>query len=241
MMNDQIKEWIQAGKKHFETKNYSRAQSFFVKVLKTGGRFADVLNALGVIYHQEGKFNDAIKSFEEAVSINPNYTEASLNLAVLYNDLGEYHKSKELFTRIQKKKTPKHLDTIWMSKVANLHADLADLYRGVGHTADAIEEYQKALKLCPQFVDIQTKLGLSYRDMKKSAEAIKTLTKATATNAHYRPAKLQLGLTLYLAGQKKKAAELFQALVKKNPQDEVAAVYLQMCEKSSSPKKSAKK
>ena len=39
--------------------------------------------------------------FFMALSINPRYTEAMLNLAVLYNDLGQYAEAKKLYGKLK--------------------------------------------------------------------------------------------------------------------------------------------
>ncbi len=230
-MSEQTKEIIQLGKKHFESRNYSRAQNYFLKVLRTGARYADVLNLMGVIYHIEGKFNDAIKAFVEALEINPNYLEASLNLAVLYNDLGEYKKAKELYARVQKRKSPSKLDAVMSGKIANMHAELGDTYRSVNRYPEAIEEYRMALKLCPTFVDIRTKLGMAHRENNQKDLSIKELSEAIHQSPSYRPAFIQLGISYYSAGQKEKAAQTWQNLLKKDKDNEVAKMYLRFCEK----------
>ena len=40
----------------------------------------------------------AAEHFEKALELNPRYTEVSLNLAVTYNDLGEFNKAQEVFS-----------------------------------------------------------------------------------------------------------------------------------------------
>ena len=44
-------------------------------------------------------FRKAQNAFEHALAINPGYTEAALNLAVLYNDLGKYTEAKVAYAR----------------------------------------------------------------------------------------------------------------------------------------------
>jgi tetratricopeptide (TPR) repeat protein len=228
-MNSPLKELVETGKRHFEGKNYARAEHCFQKVLRTGARYADVLNMLGVIYHIEGKFNNAIASFEEALKINPNYTEATLNLAVLYNDLGEYKKAKGLYSRIQKQKPSVEMDPIHRSKIANMHAHVGDTYRGIGRYGEAVEEYKKALRLCPAFADIRTKLGVAYRENGQKELSIKELSQAVETKPSYQQARIQLGVTYYSSGAKDKAAKAWQEVLKKDKENEIAKMYLRLC------------
>lgn len=222
------KELLELGKRCFDGKNYVRAEQCFSKLLQNGARYADVLNLLGVIYHVEGKFNNAIESFEEALQINPNYTEATLNLTVLYNDLGEYKKAKELYSRIrtQKRSTSSRLDPVLRGKIANQHADLGDTYRANAQYEEAIEEYKKALKVGPAFADIRTKLGITYRENRQNDLSIKELTEAIKQKPAYQSARIQLGVTWFLAGQKKKAAGAWEEVLKKDKDNELARIYL---------------
>jgi tetratricopeptide (TPR) repeat protein len=235
-MNFETKELLERGKQHFESKNYPRAEQIFVKVLRAGSRFADILNMLGVIYHVEGKFNNAIESFEEALEINPNYTEATLNLAILYNDLGEYKKAKGLYSQVRKRGAS-DLDPILKGKIANMHANLGDTYRSIGRYIEAAEEYKKALKLCPIFVDIQTKLGISYRENGQKELAVKEFTQAIDKKPSYLPAQIQLGVTLYAGGQKDKAAKAWEGVLKKDKENQVAKIYLRLCKNGNKSKK----
>lgn len=227
-----MKELFDRGKQHFENKNYPRAQQYFTRILRSGLRFADVHNMLGIIHHIDGKFNNAIESFEEALKINPNYTEATLNLAVLYNDLGEYKKAKELYGRIRKRGPSPDLDPILKGKIANMHAFLGDTYRGVGKYIEAIEEYKKSLKICPTFVDIQTKLGISYRENNQKDQSLKELSQAIKKNPNYTPAQIQLGVSLYAAGQKQKAGKIWEGVLKKDQKNELARMYLRLVKAS---------
>lgn len=232
-----IRELVEIGKKHFESRNYARAEQYFQKILKTGARYADVLNMLGIIYHSDGKFNNAIESFEEALEVNPNYAEATLNLAVLYNDLGEFKKAKALYARIQDRKGSTDLDPILKGKIANMHGHLGDVYRGIGKYAAAIDEYKKAITLCPTYADIRTKLGMSYRENGQKDLAIKEFTAAIGERSAYKPARIQLGLTHYLMGQKDKASKAWKEVLAKDKENKVVQTYLRLCENGKGRKK----
>ncbi len=228
-MADPIRELIDAGKKHFEGRNYTRAQSIFLKILKSGRHYPDILNMMGVIQHRDGKFNDAVAFFKEALKINPDYTEANLNLAVLLNDLGKYKESKELFAHI-KKKSGTLLDPVLKGKVTNLHATLGDIYKSVGRLDEAIAEYQKALKISPTYADIRTKLGVCFRDGQKKELSQKTLEGTVKDSPKYLQAQIELGIHQFMSGQKSKALTSWKNVLKKNPNHSVVQAFVKLCE-----------
>jgi Tfp pilus assembly protein PilF len=51
-------------------------------------------------------------------------------------------------------------------------------------------------------------------------------------NPHYSQARVQLGITYFAAGEKKKALEAWKAILKSNPNDESAKMYLKLAEES---------
>ena len=50
-----------------------------------------------MVFHDQGQFARAQRAFEAALRLNPAYTEAALNLAVIYNDMGKYREAKEVY------------------------------------------------------------------------------------------------------------------------------------------------
>lgn len=157
------------GKTEFLENNFTTAQVYLLQVVESGHRFADVFNMLGVIYCHQNNYDDAVTFFKKALEINPNYTESCLNLAVCYNDMGDFVNSQAMYA--QAKETGKHspssyIDPTVGGKIANMHANLGDIYRDLSMHDEALSEYDKALNLRDEFVDIQLKKALVYRDLK---------------------------------------------------------------------------
>ncbi|MBI5642460.1 MAG: tetratricopeptide repeat protein [Deltaproteobacteria bacterium] len=218
------------GKKAFEEKNYDRAVQYLEKVAAEKSSFADVYNMLGLIYYNHSRFEDAINSFKRALDLNPNYTEVSLNLSVVYNELGDFDKSSQVYERARqvRKETESYLDPYVKGKLANMHAELGAIYKDLGLYAQAAEEFKKALILSPDFVDIKTTLGIVYRDMMDYSKAVNELEEAVRLNPDYPASRIQLGLTYYTMGQLEKAKTEWLKVLRKHPNDKMAQMYMNL-------------
>lgn len=233
-----LKELLSIGKQYFDNKQYSQAEHALKRVLEDHGRYADVLNMLGVISHAEGKFASSIEYFKEAIGINPRYTESILNLAVLYNDLGQYDEAKKLYASLKQGKDKKghKIEPVLRGKLSNLHADLGDIYRSIGLYDHAIDEYKKALELNPKYYDIRTKLGQALRENGSLAESQKELKGVLKSDPRYSPALIQLGITHYSAGKMDDAKKCWKDVLKKDPENDYARMYLKLTEPSKTEK-----
>lgn len=227
-----LKELLAIGKQYFDNKQYAQAESYLKRVLEKSGRYADVLNMMGVIAHVEGRFASAIDLFRQALEINPRYTEATLNLAVLYNDLGQYAEAKKLYARLMGGKGTAHaqIEPVLRGKLSNLHADIGDIYRSIGLYAHSIEEYRKALTLNPTYFDIRTKLGQALRENGSCAESLKELKGVLRSDGRYAPALIQMGITYYSIGNVEEAKKAWKATLVKEPDNEYARMYLRLSE-----------
>ncbi|HBR17826.1 MAG TPA: hypothetical protein DD725_09505 [Deltaproteobacteria bacterium] len=224
-------ESYELGKKAFEEKDYQDAQIYLAEVLKEKDNFADVYNMLGYIYYTADRRTDAIECFEKAIKINPNYTEVSLNLAVLYNEMGEFDKAQMIYTKAKetgKAGATSYLDPYAKGKLANMHAELGNIYQTLGLYSEAVDEYKKAILLRPTFVDIKNKLGSVYRDMRDYNKAVKELEEAIAINPDYAPVRVNLGITYYAMGQIEKAKAEWMKVLHKNPHDTKAQMYMNL-------------
>lgn len=229
---ESLKEMILTGKQHFENHQYGQAEEIFRQVIDRNPGFADVHNMLGVIAHAEGKFASAIDHFEKAIEINPRYTEATLNLAVLYNDLGQYEKSKALYKRLTPRtnKGDTHVEPVLRGKLSNLHADIGDIYRSIGLYGHAIGEYRKALDLNPHYLDIRTKLGQALREHGFHQDSLLELRNVLKSKAAYSPALIQLGITYYAMNNAPEAMKVWRQALSKDPENQHARMYLRLCE-----------
>src|SRR4051812_40150260 len=183
-MDDALKQLLTLGRSYFESKQYGKAEKYLAAILDQNQSFADVYNMLGVVYHDQGQFARAQRSFEAALRLNPGYTEAALNLAVIYNDLGKYQEAKEVYQSAlgRQGNTPGELDGYVKGKIANMYADIGDVFSSGGQWLAAVEEYRRALALCPTFLDIRVKLADALRDGGQRAEALQELEAVTAEN-----------------------------------------------------------
>ena len=228
-MKDDIKHHIEQGKFFFKAANYKKAETHLKKALKIKKGLADVNNLLGLVSHEKGKFGEAIKYFEAALKTNPRYTEAMLNLSILYNDIGDYDKAKKLVSKSRKesKKTKTAMDPFIRSKLANKHAEVGDWYKGIGHFDHAAVEYDKALDLEGKYVDIRTKKAICLRESGNNADALKELRKAIKDNPKFIDAHIQLGVTHYAQNKKTQARKVWTEASKKFPRNKTLKMYLQ--------------
>jgi tetratricopeptide (TPR) repeat protein len=231
-MDERLKQLLVLGREHYERREYDRAESVLTQVLQITERYPDVFNMLAVIAHDRGDFVVAERHFERAVALNPNYTEALLNLAVTYNDLGKYEAARDLYGRIRHDGGPQVgvLDPFARGKIANMHADLAQAYADSGCRAEAIEQLKKAVDLCPSFTDLQTRLGTLYRDDNNLTLARAHYEAARAANARYVPARVLLGVTLLSLGQVEEATVEWRDALEIEPENRAAKMYLRMVE-----------
>ncbi|UCG79169.1 MAG: tetratricopeptide repeat protein [Nitrospirota bacterium] len=232
-MSDSIQELHQEGTRLFEEGKYSEAEPLLKEVLMKRPNYADVLNKLGIIHNLRHELEAARDYFQKAVALNPRYTEASLNLAITLNEMGEFEQSKDVFTMAaqEAKPTPSSLDPYAAGKLANEHYKVGNIYLDVAMYEDAVLEYRKAIRLQPNFPDVHTKLGIALRSLGNIEEAIVHFSKAKDINDKYGPAWVQLGLTYYIKGLTGLAFEEWEKALNQNPNLKQAETYLKLLKK----------
>jgi tetratricopeptide (TPR) repeat protein len=221
-----------SGRRAFEERRYDHALQYLEKAAIEKNEYADVFNMLGLIYYYNERFNDAVLSFERALAINPNYTEASLNLSVVYNELGKFDKGKGAYelAKASRKEAVAYLDPYVKGRVANMHAALGVIYKDLGVYGEAVAELKLALALRPEFVDIKTELGVAYRDMKDFDNSVRELLEAVKLKKDCAMPRVQLGLTYYTMGRTELAKAEWAKVLELYPDDKMARMYMTLLE-----------
>jgi tetratricopeptide (TPR) repeat protein len=240
-MDDTLREALATGRDLYRQRDFVRAEPYLAQVTAAKLPYADVYNMLGVVYHDVGQFSKAQACFEEALRINPAYTEASLNLAVTYNDMGRYAEARDLYLGALTTSTRPgaKLDSFVMGKLANMYADIAEVYASSGSWDEAVGEYRRALALRPTFVDLRVRLAQTLRDANRVDEAIRELRAVLAQNADYLPARLSLGLAQFSKGDHAAALQEIEAVLQKEPNNSRAVVFRDMIREHASRAKKA--
>ena len=102
--------------------------------------FPDVYFMLGNARTMLGNIDGAIEAYEQAVSMDPNYTEAFSNLGLVYFNAGNFDKAEQV---AQKAVT---LD----GNIVQSHVVLGQVYSKTSEFDKAIESFKKALTLKPE-------------------------------------------------------------------------------------------
>jgi len=227
-MDDVLKEKLALGRLHYARREFARAEQYLTQVVEGNPTFADVYNMLGVCLHDQGHYQKAQRAFEAALRLNPAYTDAALNLAITYNDTGKYHEAQQAYQQALTTSgaAPGQLDNFVRGKLANMYADIGDVYLSAGLYPEAISELRRALSISPTFVDIRARLAGALRDSGRRDEAIVEYEEVVRQNPAFVPGRLNLGLCLFAAGRLGEAADQWNEVLRVSPGNHSAEIYL---------------
>src|SRR4051812_192731 len=231
-MDERVKELLIRAREHYQKRELDKADYLLREVVEHSDNFADVHDMLGIIAHSRGDLAAAERYFERAVAINPSYTEALLNLAVTYNDLGKYDAAQQIHARVRGLPSagPVRIDPFARGKIANMHAEVGQAYADVGWVREAIEQFTKAVDLCPSFADLRTRLGTLYRDAGDLQRAREQYQAAKIANPRYVHARVLLGVTLLLLGEVDAALAEWREVLQVDPESKSAQMYVRLAE-----------
>src|SRR6478672_11676767 len=116
-------EMLAEAKESFINGNYKVAEPILNQLILQNSRNAEVYQMLATIFYDKGQFNKAIRTFKRALEIDPTYTDASVGLSIILNDLGKYDEGQQIFEEAQKlleRKSGK-MDSYVEEKIASKH------------------------------------------------------------------------------------------------------------------------
>ena len=197
---------------------------------------------LGVSSQRQRKYQDAIKHYDKAIELRPQFTEAFNNRGAAKAELGQhkeamkdYNKAIELNPQYAgalnnrgnaKARLEQHEEAMKdYNKVIELNPQWTEAFnnRGnvkarLGQHEEAIKDYNKATELNPQYTLAFYNRGNSRLELEQHEEAIKDYTKAIGLNPQYVKAFNNRGNSKAGMGQHKEAIEDYTKAIELNPQ-----------------------
>jgi len=226
-------ELFSTAEEHFKADHYAEAEPLLNQLVLKSSKRPEVFHMLGTIYYDQGKFNKAIRSFKRALEINPGYTDSSVGLSVILNDLGKYEEGQKVFDEARamlsvKSPNPNHhLNERFASK----HDELGELYLRHNKLEEALTEFQKALALTTlRRPEISVSIAECHILLNNFTLAIRELRLVVREYPHFVPARLKLGKCYYDSNQVPEAIEQWEAAVRHEPSNIAAKDYLRLAQ-----------
>ncbi|NQZ45047.1 MAG: tetratricopeptide repeat protein [Flavobacteriaceae bacterium] len=172
---------------------------------RTPSKRAEIVKNIALIYQEQGKSDEALAAYEDAIASNPGDVNLVLNKANLYYSLGEKDKFKELMAKASEM-APDNPDLLYNIGVINMEQ---------GNLEEARAAYLKALEVDPNYVNAQLNLSTSYVNEGNSLiDEMNTLGTSRADTQRYDELK-QKKDDLFLEG-----AKVLEEALLKNPDNE---------------------
>jgi tetratricopeptide (TPR) repeat protein len=155
---------------------------------------------LGVTLEQQGRLDDAIAHYEQAVRIRRDYADAWNNLGGVLARLG----------RVQEA-IPRYQQALRIRPdLAEAHYNLGLALKQVGRVQEAISQYEQALKIKPDYADAYNNLGNILWQTGNVEAAITNYQQAVRLKPHLAEAHSNLGIALMRLGRSREAIPHFE-------------------------------
>lgn len=207
MLQDELSSLLETAKDHFNKGHYKLAEPLLLQLQGEAYPKPDINYMLAAIAFDRGQLKKAIQLFKQSLEIDPEFTDSSVGLSIILNDLGKYDEAKKIFEdayTVMKSKQRVGKDSYLNQKLAKKHAELGDLYLIHNMYREAIEEFTKALNLTPGVPEYNIKLGEAHMKGKNDKQAINAFEKAL-NNSYEVDTHLKLVEAYNQSGQKDKA------------------------------------
>ncbi|MCB0411959.1 MAG: tetratricopeptide repeat protein [Bdellovibrionales bacterium] len=229
MENDEL---FQTAKELFDADKYAQAETLLNQLILQNRKSPHVFQMLGTIYYDQGKFTKAIRAFRRAIEIDPSFTDASLGLSIILNDLGKYEEGRKVFEEAQvmlQKKSAED-DPYVNEKLALKHDELGELYVHYNRYKEALDQYFKALSLSTRRPEITMKIVDCFKTLGEYDKAFKELRDLIKQYPMFIGARLKLGKFHFEKGDVIAAIEAWEGVLERDPENAEAARLLKQAQ-----------
>ncbi|MFX1452814.1 MAG: tetratricopeptide repeat protein [Promethearchaeota archaeon] len=166
------------------------------------------LSIPGVSYLKEGKLDEAITAFNEALKTNPNSSSILAHLGDALWKKGSYNDVIKVYNKMIKL-DPENFEA---------YNNLGLTFSAMGQFNRAIMEFRQAIQINPNFVDSYLNLGSALQEVELYEEAFQTFKEAVRITPDDSLPHYYLAMGYYKIGMIEDAINECKEVIKKNPE-----------------------
>ncbi len=232
MENIKLSDLLKKAKEAFKQNDLKTSALFLNEIIEENPNSTEAFFLLANIFHIRGELGKAIKAFQRVLELDPHHTDAAISLSVIYNDIGKYEEAKAIFEKannqVKTSQSSGVSDPHLNRKFSLKHYEIGEMYASYGRTDEALFEYNKAVNLDPDNLEIRIKIAKTYTKKGFISKAFEELKRLKNEYPAYMPARIAMGLLYYGNGNTIEAQAEWQNVLSREPQHAEAAMYLQL-------------
>ena len=232
MENVKLNDLLKKAKDSFQKQDLKTASLFLNEVIEQNPQSTEAFFYLANVFHIRGELGKAIKGFQRVLELDPHHTDAAISLSVIFNDIGRYEEAKAIFekanSQVKNNQGQGLADPHLNRKFSLKHYELAEMYASYGRADEALFEYNKAVLLDPDNLEIRIKIAKAYTKKGFISKAFDELKRLKNEQPGYMPARIALGLLYYGNGNIIEAQAEWQNVINREPSHPEALMYINL-------------
>ena len=171
---------------YFKTGDYISAEVRAKKLIKKFPDYLAMYNVIGLCLQSQKKFSEAIKYYNIAIRMNPNFFVAINNLGNTYHLTGDLKNAQYRFEKALKI-NPKFTPAI---------CNLGNIKKELNNFKEAIKNYELALSIDNNLAIVHNNLGMAFQSIGKFEDSKKHFASALKIDPKFTRADRSLSMSL---------------------------------------------
>jgi Flp pilus assembly protein TadD/peroxiredoxin len=215
---DDAEGYYNLGTLYLRRNDFPQARHYLEQTLKLRPDYPEAWNNLGMMAAQQGRPDEAIQNFQQSLLLRPNFAIALLNMGNVYRREGAFDKAQEYLNRALELQPDD----------PEVNYSLGMLYAQQNQLQTAESYLQKAIALRPSYPEALNNLGVLYVHEQNYSQAEQEFRTGTQVAPNYDQSWLNLARLYAMQGDKGKAIQALQDLLRLQPENARAKQAIEM-------------